>query len=315
MAGKNVCHYEKYGYCKKKEACPYFHPSEVCKKEFCDVKVCTFRHPKPCRFFAIGICKFLDSCRYDHKKVVDCETQVEKLKDIEMKFDKLKKLYENQDNIIKVLKEKIQSLESNVIPALHEVIAKVQEKKEKKRKRLKNSGNENGTNLEDESVLDESLNKRNKKDEINETSTSCETSMNVDEDDSIFEDMTYKNILEKEFEITSNLEKMFTDVANNLKYKKINETRSLLKNIEIVVDENKMEMEKLEPFHRHKDTEDNNSYKILELVKKSIKMFEKLANNKFRRITEIEIDKIVEELKSVQNDKKSMLIGIYDAVC
>ena len=44
-------------------------------------------------------------------------------------------------------------------------------------------------------------------------------------------------------------------------------------------------------------------------------MFEKLANNKFRRITEIEIDKIVEELKSVQNDKKSMLIGIYDAVC
>ena len=37
---------------------------------------------------------------------------------------------------------------------------------------------------------------------------------------------------------------MFTDVANNLKYKKINETRSLLKNIEIVVDENKMEMEK-----------------------------------------------------------------------
>ena len=89
-----------------------------------------------------------------------------------------------------------------------------------KRKRLKNSGNENGNNMEDESVLDESLNKRNKKDEINETSTSCETSMNVDEDDSIFEDMTYKNILEKEFEITSNLEKMFTDVANNLKYKK-----------------------------------------------------------------------------------------------
>ena len=136
--------------------------------------------------------------------------------------------------------------------------------------------------------------------------------MNVDDDDSISEDMAYKTILEKEIEITSNLEKMFTDVTNNLKVKKIHKTRSLLKNMVIVVNENKIDMEKVEAFHRNRDSEDNNVYKILEMIEKSLEMFENLAINKFRKVAEIEINNIIEYLNAAQNDKKSLLIGIYD---
>ena len=63
---------------------------------------------------------------------------------------------------------------------------------------------------------------------------------------------------------------------------------------------------------RHKDSEDNNLYKILEFIKKTVKMFENLAMNKFRKVTETEINNIIEDLIAAQNDKKAMLIGIYE---
>ena len=46
--------------------------------------------------------------------------------------------------------------------------------------------------------------------------------MRMDQD-SLFEDMQYKEILKKEVKITSNLEKMFEAVKNDLKVKKIDE--------------------------------------------------------------------------------------------
>ena len=46
--------------------------------------------------------------------------------------------------------------------------------------------------------------------------------MRMDQD-SLFEDMEYKEILKKEVKITSNLEKMFEAVKNDLKVKKIDE--------------------------------------------------------------------------------------------
>ena len=50
-----------------------------------------------------------------------------------------------------------------------------------------------------------------------------ESSIMFVDQDSLFEDMEYKEILKKEVKITSNLEKMFEAVKNDLKVKKIDE--------------------------------------------------------------------------------------------
>ena len=89
MASQKVCHYEKYGYCKMKDDCLYFHPKVLCEKEQCDVKSCRQRHPQICKFFALGACKFLDTCRFNHSRIEDnneCKLKIIKLEEKMINF-------------------------------------------------------------------------------------------------------------------------------------------------------------------------------------------------------------------------------------
>ena len=72
-------------------------------------------------------------------------------------------------------------------------------------------------------------------------------------DDSIFDDMNYKNILLNEIKIISELDGVCKDVKINLKINKISNTVSSLKNIEELVNKNLNEMKLVEEHHRHKD--------------------------------------------------------------
>ena len=46
--------YERRGYCKEKENCPFYHTNEVCETYVelgvCYKETCKLRHPKPCRY-------------------------------------------------------------------------------------------------------------------------------------------------------------------------------------------------------------------------------------------------------------------------
>ena len=133
-----------------------------------------------------------------------------------------------------------------------------------------------------------------------------------DKDDSIYEDEIYKDILIKEVQITKNLYNILIDIKTNLKLKKIYETKSSLKNIETIIDQNIIEIETLKQYHRYYDSENQNVLKILNLTKNGIKMFENLAMNKFRKVTDSEIENILEELNLARIDKETSLVGIYD---
>ena len=49
------------------------HPEIICKKDNCIDKTCSDRHPKPCKHFKTGSCKFGVSCEFTHEKSVEME--------------------------------------------------------------------------------------------------------------------------------------------------------------------------------------------------------------------------------------------------
>ena len=90
---------EVYGYCKFSETCRKRHISEKCHNKHCDVRRCSLRHPKICRYFRdIGFCIFGDYCCFVHKVSSD-----EKVREI---FDKLEKMEKKYTDLEKQLVEK-----------------------------------------------------------------------------------------------------------------------------------------------------------------------------------------------------------------
>ena len=79
-----------------------------------------------------------------------------------------------------------------------------------------------------------------------------------------------------------------------------------------MVNKNGIEMEELKHHHRHFDSENENVFKILEQIKNSIQIFKNLAMNKFRKVVDLEIGKILEELNLARIDKETTLIGFFD---
>ena len=109
MATKNVCNFEKFGYCRNKEKCKDYHPTEVCKNKSCRVSRCRRRHPKICKFFESGYCKFKESCKYDHKIKVD--DLLEKIMKLEKQNKMFRDINEQQENSIHTLNERLSHVE------------------------------------------------------------------------------------------------------------------------------------------------------------------------------------------------------------
>ena len=49
------------------------HPEIIFKTDNCIDKTCSDRHPKPCKHFKTGSCKFRVSCEFTHEKSVEME--------------------------------------------------------------------------------------------------------------------------------------------------------------------------------------------------------------------------------------------------
>ena len=114
MTSENVCKYAKFGYCRQKNECKDYHPSEVCRDKICNVS----RHPQPCRYFEAGSCRFGDYCEYSHKKQKNEKELFERLKKLESEkknekvlLKRIEKL-ENEKKNEKELLEKIEKLEN-----------------------------------------------------------------------------------------------------------------------------------------------------------------------------------------------------------
>ena len=107
MTNENICKWEKFGYCRKKNDCPDYHPIEVCNEEVCNESKCHKRYPQPCRFFRTGTCKFGESCKYDHKQQIKNKELRETMKILERNdkehIERIKKLEtKDKENVDKI---------------------------------------------------------------------------------------------------------------------------------------------------------------------------------------------------------------------
>ena len=119
MERENVCVFNKFRYCRNGDNCIKIHLTEKCMKEDCDVRKCSRRHPRPCKYFQEkGFCKFNSSCKYDHrqpKNVVDLNCRIDAL---EKHNEMLKSLIIEQNVTINSLivenSKSIESLEKKI---------------------------------------------------------------------------------------------------------------------------------------------------------------------------------------------------------
>ena len=134
-----VCGHYKFGYCKYKKECAKIHYIQECKDlSTCNsVQSCPLRHPKQCKQFAAGRCRFGFDCDYNHKipvhskeeckpkeKMVKLETKVEemalKILTLETELKEIKqnkniKLKDNEtEKVMKAMVRKVLSLESDM---------------------------------------------------------------------------------------------------------------------------------------------------------------------------------------------------------
>ena len=158
MEGK-VCGYSKFGYCKYKSNCKKIHLVQLCEDldKFKNIKTCRLRHPKGCKKFAVGQCRFGEECEYHHKDKTKSNEQCkckDKVDRLEIKIETMalkilaleKELTEVKQNkkvtpkdketqsekVLKALSRKVLNLDSEI----EDIKRKNSEKENKNQERL-----------------------------------------------------------------------------------------------------------------------------------------------------------------------------------
>ena len=152
MAAQNVCKFFKFGYCKHREFCRREHVKDICEKSECDISMCSFRHPKVCKYYRdYRKCKF-NPCMFLHvekendpeteklkkenesilKQIVNLEKNIDDLNDkilqsediiaklveVEQKFERvinIEKHFCEKSSAIEILINKVQALENKLL--------------------------------------------------------------------------------------------------------------------------------------------------------------------------------------------------------
>ena len=126
---QNVCSFNKYGFCRFRIACRKQHIMEKCPEKDCEIKECSLRHPRICRYYRdIGYCKFGEWCLFNHdgQNLNEISKITKKLKTIEKKIEEkneaiatLEKLLETQptnklEEVMKTVDAKVGTFENNL---------------------------------------------------------------------------------------------------------------------------------------------------------------------------------------------------------
>ena len=89
---RRKCRYYNRGHCKYRERCKFYHPRDICKKHLesgkCDIKECSDRHPKVCKYWNTSNngCKRKTECDFLHEDLAKTDVK----DDIEDKQDAMK---------------------------------------------------------------------------------------------------------------------------------------------------------------------------------------------------------------------------------
>ena len=283
MEGTKICYFHKFNFCKKKD-CKYFHPSEVCDEK-CDIKTCLKRHPhtSQCMFHTMfGKCRNKDSCKFLHGTPQPVEdSQKEEINTLRRKIQELeednKNIASKHAKITDNLKERIISLEATVKDLIN---------------------NEMIRQREDEMMEDE-----NKNDES--------SFMTNESSYYIREDIEFKEIMKEELRVTSNLKTNISDIIENVKPRKIDETLGKLKILKLNIHNGVRDIKKIE---RHSETEQYSEefYKMIEKFMKMPETLGKIAKNKFKKVADEELKEFLKDINAVELDKGNNIFGMFD---
>ena len=102
-----VCKYNKYGHCKYGKHCNFIHVNSKCEMNDCDVKKCTLRHPKDCKFVMRNKkCRFGEEyCSFEHNTTAISATAMEDNGEDTIKM--LRGIIEAKDKEIENLKNSV----------------------------------------------------------------------------------------------------------------------------------------------------------------------------------------------------------------
>ena len=111
---KEICLWNKFGFCQFLEKCNLRHVNEKCTKKECKVYECEERHPKPCKYLRdYKYCKFNDYCRFEHEhRETISKATFDKLTKLEVKIPELDKKLKNVENSEKKLESTEQTLKT-----------------------------------------------------------------------------------------------------------------------------------------------------------------------------------------------------------
>ena len=310
-----ICSFHKFGHCKLGEKCEKFHSKRICRDTKCDVQNCINRHPQPCKFFSLNICKFPTSCSYDHKKVDDMNSLRSEVKELRKNYGTLITLKKHQDDIIKVLREKVNTLEGGLLSVMRDM------------KEL-----ETDNDVKNDVGVDIPRSKKRKKMQVLKRSKSMDVvvdevseNMIVEEYEGVNsfkeikwdmeEDLNFKEILKFEINVLQMVEIEMNETKANMKTRKIDETISNLKSLKNkVVSQNKILGVKIGNSENYRE-ETEDTKEILECVELVLNRLENAPKNKFRKLFEEEMEKkkkMTEEIKEMMRGKQALYWGLYD---
>ena len=308
-----ICPFHKFGHCKLGEKCEKFHSKRICRDTKCDVQNCINRHPQPCKFFSLNICKFPTSCSYDHKKVDDMNSLRCEVKELRKNYNSLITLKKHQDDIITVLREKVNTLEGGLLSVMRD---------------MKEHDNDN----ESKKDVSEDLPRRKKRKKVQVLKRSKSMDLVIDDasEDMIVEeykgvnslkeikwdteeDLNFKEILELEVNVLKMFEAEINETNANMKTRKIDETISNLNMLkDKVVSKNKVLISKIGNDENYVEAT-GDTIEILGCVERILTRLVNSPKNKFRKaFEEVMEKKMSEEIKDMIKGKQAMYWGLFD---
>ena len=298
-----ICSYHKYGHCKLGVECEKYHSKKVCKDINCDVKSCNDRHPRPCTFYSLGVCKFSKDCSFSHKKVEDINSLRKELTELRSKYGSAIQQVEKQDKIINVLRDQVNNLQGEVINILKNM-SEIEELKGQGRVDVEMDVD--GENLKASQNIDVVDNLK--------ASQNVQSLREVTWEEG--EDETYKEFLYFEKDIAKKVRDELKNINKNLKKRSIDETKGKMGKLGIWLNEKGMEVEKMaEKDMNHKDKFDNdNEFKEMLAEMNNVLSAMELSTkkDKTRKILEDNLKNMIEGSNIVLMNKCADIWGIFD---
>ena len=288
-----ACSYHKYGHCKQGVECDKYHSKKVCKDINCDVKSCNDRHPRPCTFYSLGVCKFSKDCSFSHKKVEDINSLRKELTEIRSKYGSAIKQVEKQDKIINVLRDQVNNLQGEVMNILKNM-SEIEE-------------------LKGQIQVDV---------EMDVDGDNLEASQNINSLREVTweegEDETYKDFLLIEKIIAKKVGDELKDINKNLKKRNLDETKAKMGKLGVWLQEKGTEVENLaekDINHKEKFEDDSDFKEMLREMRNVVSAMElSTKKEKTRKILEDNMKNMINGADRVLMSKCTEIWALFDEI-